>query len=61
MQCSPQGYDGKHQANLLARVDSLAINSDPNAWKTRYAEVAGQWVSEAYDLTTQLNPMESRM
>eukprot|EP00041_Stephanoeca_diplocostata_P039777 m.1637763 g.1637763 ORF g.1637763 m.1637763 type:complete len:695 (-) comp26195_c0_seq1:2595-4679(-) len=56
-----KGYDGKHQANLLARVDSLAINSDPDAWKTRYAEVAGKWQSEAYDLTTQLNPMESRM
>ena len=56
-----EGYKEDSAAALPARVQSLAINTAPDAWRARYVEVAQQWVSDVYDVTSALNPIESRL
>lgn len=56
-----EGYFDSNAPGLPDRVKSLAINSGPEAWRSKYSEVAQAWVAEVYDVTSALNPIESRL
>eukprot|EP00039_Didymoeca_costata_P013755 m.214080 g.214080 ORF g.214080 m.214080 type:complete len:380 (-) comp15865_c0_seq46:115-1254(-) len=60
MGAEQQGYASSNAAGLEPRVQSLALSAGPDAWRARYQEAAATWVSEMYDVTAALNPIESR-
>ena len=61
MSAEEHGYFPNDANDLGSRVQSLQIQTKPDAWRKRYQEVADNWVSEVYDVTAALNPIESRM
>eukprot|EP00037_Helgoeca_nana_P025209 m.273273 g.273273 ORF g.273273 m.273273 type:complete len:710 (-) comp26882_c1_seq1:256-2385(-) len=56
-----KGYENEHRVGLVGRVEALSVSASPEAWRSRYAEMAGSWVSDVYDVSAALDPLESRM
>jgi len=56
-----KGYEGVHKVGLMGRVEALSVSASPDAWRAKYAEMAGSWVAEVYDVSASLDPLESRM
>ena len=61
MSAEEHGYFPNEANDIGSRVQSLQVQTKPDAWRKRYQEVAANWVSEVYDVTAALNPIESRM